>query len=233
MGTTKPLLLVLMTIGSSGCKSPLARAVEQGDQNKVLFLLGTSMNIGGVTRRASSPNERIYGKPLLTVAIENQNLAILQQLAQTEGADTSAADVWGMTPLHVAVSQCNTEAVVILLKYRANPNAKAPSHKWGDTNRIVTPLEGAVKCRNWPLFSALVLYGAKSDPASFSASLVGCNLDAFDPRYTIGLTRLRPEVIDELSSSAKSAVHGCKEALNRAMQSNIKIDLVDPQRSAK
>jgi hypothetical protein len=221
--------MLMLTI-TTGCKSRLAQAVEQGDESTALYLLGTAYDSRGkVTHYASDPNERINGKPLLTRAIEHGKVAVAKVLAQTEGTDTNALDLWGVTPLHAAATQCNTEISIVLLKYRANPNVKAPRRKWVHTNPISTPLEGAVVCHNWELFSALLFYGALPDAASVMASLRGCDSVGYDPRYTIALNRRLPEVIDQLNTTERSMLYGCRDVLRRAMENNIKIDPVEPK----
>lgn len=194
--------LLSMFLASSACKSRLADAVEKGDSGKVLYLLGTSFSRdGNVDNVASDPNERIDGKPLLTVAVEKGDISIVRTLSITSGMDASATDGWGMSPLHVAAMRCNAEIAIALLEARADPNAEAPRRKFFHTNPISTPLEGAVKCQNWAMFAALVRYkvdkGWKTDLGALSASAERCTSTAYDPRYALVL------LVAEMDNGAK------------------------------
>ena len=226
-----PLLAVMLLLAAStGCKSRLAKAVERGDQGEVIYLLGTSYDGGGnLVHSASDPNEQISGKPLLTWAIEHGNKAVANALIHTLGTDTNATDRWGVTPLVAAAAQCDTETSITLLKYKADANVTVPRQKGGHTNPISTPLEGAVACHNWELFSALLAYGARPDAAAFAASLPGCNSVGYDPRYSITLTRDLEVIFAKLSAAEKSVFNGCRDVLIRAIDNKIQIDLVEPK----
>jgi ankyrin repeat protein len=106
-----------------GGDTPLHEAVEQGRIEIVRYLLskGASPNPPGKERHpvllaAITGSLGFRGEPQ-----EKENRGELSRVLLEAGADPSAADVWGVTPLFRAVQQADARLVRLLLAFGADP----------------------------------------------------------------------------------------------------------------
>lgn len=96
-----------------------------------------------------------------------EGLEEMVDLLLERGANPSAADYWGGTPLHSARSARIAEA---LLKAGANPNADCHLRKYNDTFSwyfIGPPLHVAARCGDVEMLRKLIAYGANIDHRDF------------------------------------------------------------------
>ncbi len=106
------------TTGRTGF-GPLSVAVTNRDEQVVRLLLGYG----------ADPDLKLVGSPLLTEAIGRDSVGIIQALVE-KGANVNATrDVYGDTPLMIAVARQQMETVKLLLSRGANIRAKDADNK--------------------------------------------------------------------------------------------------------
>lgn len=106
---------------SSDGFSPLGLAVFFGHYHTAEYLI----ELGADVNRPSSNKMRV--RPLHSAAA-NKDETLALRLAERlikAGADVNVSQRGGWTPLHQAAAHGNTDLVRLLLRYSANPNARA------------------------------------------------------------------------------------------------------------
>lgn len=106
------LLVMVLTMGSGYCSTPLLDAVKSGDPAQVQPLLEAGANV-------DIQDEK--GKTALLIAMESGNFLLGQQLIAW-AADVNMADDWGNTPLLAAARRMDTNSMAVLLNVKADPD---------------------------------------------------------------------------------------------------------------
>ncbi|KAK4451255.1 ankyrin repeat-containing domain protein [Podospora aff. communis PSN243] len=119
--------------------TPVARAVETGNTNILRLLL----------RHGANPNRGGSKRPLF-VALSKDDIAAVDLLL-AHGAETEVKNSDGLTPLRVAIRNCQKEMVQLLLDMGATTKAEL-------TKGAVSPLYEAVKADSQPLTALLLQF---------------------------------------------------------------------------
>ena len=162
---------------------PLVRFVEQGDvfQAELLLKQGCSANYQrpGVLSSPSDQNARLRlqsrsdrnrfsGTPLLEIAAQNNDIAVLSLLL-ARGAKVDGRGVYGYTALIRAASRANVEVVSLLLHDKANPNLRdmlfgeTALHKATRSTSRRLPEPGNVTARRQKIVRLLLQGGANQN----------------------------------------------------------------------
>lgn len=131
-------------------QTALMYAAENGHLDIVRFLLKAGAN---VSAKDKGHREVGGGEQPLHYAMRGKNLAIAEELLAA-GAKPNVWDIFGNSPLNVAIDQDNIEAVKLLLKHGADLNAK-PRTKAYDP-----PLNVAIREKKLVIFQLLLEAGA-------------------------------------------------------------------------
>lgn len=128
---------------------PIVKAVREGDDEKVRQALLKNEN----------PNQTDNGQPLLTVAVLNGHVAIVETLLKG-GALVDAVDRDSYTALIRAAERGDVDVVDVLLKRNAKPNAQ--------TRQGVTALMVAARLGNAEIVRLLLEKKAPPNTADFT-----------------------------------------------------------------
>jgi ankyrin repeat protein len=121
-------------------QTPLALAINDPETFKLLLNSGADINV------------KLNGETLLSRAINNQNLQIIQILLANKKMDVNGKNAQGETPLYVAVSRNNILVAQQLLASGADVNST--------NNYLETSLIRAVNSGNIELVKALIEWSA-------------------------------------------------------------------------
>ena len=157
------VVLAALTLCSSGyaaeqsVESQLFEAIQFQDAPKVKELLGKGAN----------PNHKENGRPLLVWASQLPSVEVVQALLDAKANVNAADDGIAHTPLMRAIDMQQAPVVNLLLKAKADPNAKTPQ---GESCLIL-----AVKSRRPEIVKAVIDAGADIKyvtPDGYSPALV-------------------------------------------------------------
>ena len=151
----------------NGSYSPLHCAVCGEHKDMVEFLISHGAHVNAKTSRGWTPLMGAQSTDIVRLLLVND-------------APVNMSTETGVTALHVAVNRGNTEAVKLLLDYRANVNAKCPSTHGGWEGW--TPFHVACRNGNLDIVGLLLAHvadvNAKSDKGDTPLSLARKNQHA-------------------------------------------------------
>jgi hypothetical protein len=162
----------------------LLRAVQSGELDDVLQLLGPKANVNAVDDLykksllhyicydghteilevfLNRPEIDIniidmFGRSALHYAIQNGRLSAAKMLLE-HGANPNITSISGVTPIHIAIERGNQEATALLIKYGANIHAITEDDEYSDVS-FDAPIHLAARYGNLHIVELLVKQGA-------------------------------------------------------------------------
>jgi ankyrin repeat protein len=156
------IVLLLVTSASGAFASDLADAVMNGDREAVRALLArAAAESGSGSRRfrdyVNTP--RIDGATAMHWAAQNDDLETAEMLIRA-GADVSAANRTGLTPMRLAAINGSAAMIARLLRAGVNPNT--PLTQYGDTALMMAARTGKPEAVQVLLESGAAIDGVES-----------------------------------------------------------------------
>ena len=170
-------------------RTPLYAALENGRYKAAMFLIQNRANLNLKNPEGNSAYDVIHTRPclhfledlvnqqihmdinpqeLVLVAIDNNNIDLLEKVLAYPAVNVNHQDEMGRTALHGAVQQKNISGVKLLLAHGAHVELK----DWRDS----TPLHYAAKTGNLELFRILLDEFLEISEALNAQDHAGCNV---------------------------------------------------------